>query len=121
MAFYRTAFIVNGSNLSPALPKVIGISQDNVNWTFLQKSQVRKVSQVYIPFVQASEVNRGYPWQDSAQIHIEMGSSDSISFDVQGIANQNSWVVNSAEHPSGTATTTATGLDAAVNAINGWL
>lgn len=121
MSSYLSAFVVNGANLSPPLPKVIGISQDNVNWTFFQKSNIKKISPVYIPFVQASEVNRGYPWRDSCKVHIELSSSDSFFFDVQGVNNQNGWVVDSAEHPNGTAATPQAGLNSAVTDLNSWL
>jgi hypothetical protein len=120
MSAFRTAFVVNGATLSPAV-KSIAISQDGASWTHLFKSQVRKVSRIYIPFVQASEANRGYPWRDSATINIEMGGTDSVKFDVQGISGQNSWVVASAEHPSGTAVSVEAGLQQAVEDITSWV
>ena len=117
---FNSLFVDNGANLTPALPKVIAMSPDGVNWDYVQKSQIRKITPVYIAFVQQSDANRGYPFMDWCQVHIEMTNGNSIKFDCQGVQNQNGWVT-AGVRTGGTAPTTEDGLKQAINDITGWL
>ncbi len=117
---FNALFVQNGTALTPSIPKAIAISPDGVNWDYIQKSQIAKITPVYIPFVQASQANAGYPFMDWCQVHIQLTSGSSVKFDAQACINQTGWFTSDIR-AGGTATSHEDGLKQAINDISGWL
>lgn len=117
---FTSVFVDNGSNLTPAVVKAIAISPDGVNWDYIQKSQIAKVTPVFIPFVQASQANSSYPFLHWCEVHIVLTNGGEVKFDCQAVINQNSWCT-AAVRSGGTAPDAETGLKNAINDITGFL
>jgi len=105
-------FINNGATVDAAWTKFIAISTNNVDWETINKQNVKKVMRSFIPNYKSSVANRGYPFNDLAQVIIEFEDGTDIRFDIRSVQNQAGWTG---------AATISIGLNVAIDDITTWL
>lgn len=106
-------YIDNGPNVNAAWTKTIAFAPNGADWQPIPKANISSIAPVFIPNVRASVANRGYAYQDWAQVHIRFNDGTKFSFDVQDVKNQPTWNTGAASVQDG--------LNKAISDITSWL
>lgn len=106
-------YVNKGTDVNGAWTEVIAISYNNLDWTLIDKGEVKRIDPTFIANVKAAQANRGYKWNDLAVIELKSGGTTVVKFDVQDVVNKAAWNTGAANAHAG--------LIAAVQEIGTWL
>jgi len=84
-------YIVDSATVNASAKDSIAISTNNIDWDYIDKFGITKITGTYIANVKSSVANRGYKHNDLAVVEIFMKDNNIVKFDVQDVANQTSW------------------------------
>jgi len=106
-----------GTTIQAGWTKAIATSPNGSEWETIKNDSITKIMRTFIPNVKDSVAQRGYPYQDLAQVVIVFKDGTDVRFDVQKVSNQTLW--RTAAY-GGTAASVQAGLEQAVNDLTTW-